>query len=53
LPRASATFVNETYDEEPHDDRDGTVLGRIRITRTFTGDLEAKSSAMRRTGRTH
>jgi hypothetical protein len=52
LPRASATFVNETYDEEPHD-RDGTVLGRIRITRTFTGDLEAKSSAMLRTGRTH
>jgi Protein of unknown function (DUF3224) len=52
VPRASATFVNTTYEEERYDDRDGTVLGRIRITRTFAGELEAKSSAELLTART-
>ena len=52
MPRASATFVNTTYDEEPYDDGDGTVLGRIRITRTFEGDLEGESSAELLTART-
>src|SRR5439155_26644472 len=45
VPRANATFVNATYDEEAYDDRDGVVLGRIRITRTFAGELEGESSA--------
>jgi uncharacterized protein DUF3224 len=45
VPRVSATFVNATYDEEPYDDQGGTVLGRIRITRTFEGDLVGESSA--------
>jgi hypothetical protein len=45
VPRASATFVNTTDDEEAYDDRDGVVLGRIRITRIFAGDLEGESSA--------
>jgi Protein of unknown function (DUF3224) len=45
VPRANATFVNTTYDEESYDDRDGVVLGRIRITRTFAGELEGESSA--------
>jgi len=52
VPRASATFVNTSYDEEPYDDRDGTVLGRIHIARTFTGDLEGESSAELLTART-
>jgi hypothetical protein len=52
VARASATFVNTTYDEEPYDDRDGTVLGRIRITRTFEGELEGESSAELLTART-
>jgi hypothetical protein len=52
VPRANATFANATYDEEPYDDRDGTVLGRIRITRTFEGDLEGASSAELLTART-
>jgi hypothetical protein len=52
VPRASATFVNRTYDEEPYDDRDGTVLGRIHIARTFEGDLEGESSADLLTART-
>jgi Protein of unknown function (DUF3224) len=45
VPRASATFVNRTYDEEPYDDREGIALGRIHIARTFEGDLEGESSA--------
>src|SRR2546423_8978604 len=45
VPRASATFVNTSYEEEPYDDRDGTVLGRIHITRTFEGDLEGTATA--------
>jgi len=52
VPRASATFVNTTYDEEPYDDCDGTVLGRIHIARTFEGDLEGESSAELLTART-
>ncbi len=52
MPRASATFVNTTYDEEPYDDCDGTVLGRIHIARTFEGDLEGESSAELLTART-
>jgi hypothetical protein len=43
--KAAATFVNDTYEEEPYDDRDGTVLGRTHITRTFSGDLEGKATA--------
>ena len=45
MPRANATFVNTTHDEEAYDDREGVVLGRIRITRTFAGELEGESSA--------
>jgi hypothetical protein len=52
LPRASATFINTTYDEEPYDDGGGTVLGRIHIARTFEGDLEGESSAELLTART-
>jgi hypothetical protein len=52
VPRASATFVNTTYDEEAYDDRDGTLLGRIHIARTFNGDLQGESSAELLTART-
>jgi hypothetical protein len=52
LPRASATFINTTYDEEPYDGGGGTVLGRIHIARTFEGDLEGESSAELLTART-
>lgn len=52
MPRANATFVNTTYEEESYDDRDGTALGRIRITRTFEGELEGQSSAELLTART-
>jgi hypothetical protein len=45
LRRAVATFTNDTYEEEPYDDREGTVLGRTHITRTFEGDLAGEATA--------
>ena len=45
MKRADATFVNETYDAETYDDRDGTALGKIHITRRFEGDLEGEATA--------
>ena len=45
MKRADATFVNETYDVETYDDRDGTALGKIHITRRFEGDLEGEATA--------
>ena len=52
MPRASASFVNTSYAEEPYDGREGAVLGRIRIARTFEGDLVGESSAELLTART-
>ena len=45
MKRAVSTFVNEQYDAETYDDRDGTALGRIHITRRFEGDLEGEGTA--------
>ena len=45
VARAVGTFVNETYEEVPYDDSDGVSLGRIRITRSFSGDIVGQSSA--------
>ena len=42
---ATSTFTNERYDPETYDDRDGTSLGRIHISRRFDGDLEGESTA--------
>lgn len=45
MPRVVATFRNDTYDEETYDDREGAVLGRLHITRTFEGDITGHSTA--------
>ena len=45
MPRAVATFRNDTYDEETYDSSEGTVLGRRHITRTFEGDITGHSTA--------
>jgi hypothetical protein len=45
VPRATSTFVNDRYDAKTYDDRDGTALGRINITRRFEGDLEGEATA--------
>ena len=45
MKRAVATFVNERFDAETYDNRGGTALGRIHITRRFEGDLEGDATA--------
>jgi Protein of unknown function (DUF3224) len=52
MPRAVASFSNETYEEETYDDRDGTALGRTHITRSFEGGFEGRSTAELLTART-
>jgi hypothetical protein len=37
--------VNERFEAETYDDRDGTTLGRIHITRRFVGALEGEATA--------
>src|SRR5262245_13709207 len=43
--RATATFNVDTWDEQPYDEREGARLSRVRLTKTFRGDLEGVSSA--------
>jgi hypothetical protein len=43
--RAVSTFVNHRHDAETYDDREGAVLGRIHIERSFQGDLEGEGTA--------
>jgi hypothetical protein len=45
MARATATFTNDTYEEEPWGSSDGAELGKIHITRSFSGDLEGQSEA--------
>ena len=42
---ASAPFTNDRYDEEGYAEADGVELSRVHISRTFTGDLEGRSTA--------
>jgi hypothetical protein len=37
--------VNHRHDAETYDDREGAVLGRIHIERSFQGDLEGEATA--------
>jgi hypothetical protein len=43
--KASAPFTNDRYDEDAYAEADGVELSRVHISRTFSGDLEGKSSA--------
>jgi Protein of unknown function (DUF3224) len=43
--KASAPFTNDLYDEEPYGEAEGAELSRVRISRTFSGDLEGESVA--------
>jgi hypothetical protein len=45
VTRAESTFVNERFEAETYDDRDGTALGRIHIRRRFEGALEGEATA--------
>jgi hypothetical protein len=41
---ADATFTVDSWDEQPYDEQDGVKLARVRLTKTFRGDLVGSSS---------
>jgi len=45
MPRVAATFVNDTYDEHGDGEFEGSALARIDLTRTFSGDVDGRSTA--------
>jgi hypothetical protein len=45
VKRAVAIFTNETHEAEAYEKAPGVELGRMHITRRFTGDLEGESTA--------
>lgn len=42
--RATGTFEIDSWDEEPYDEQDGTRLARVRVVKTFKGDVEGVST---------
>src|SRR4028119_1778720 len=42
--RATGTFEMDGWDEEPYDEREGTKLARVRVAKTFRGDVEGVST---------
>src|SRR5579872_4511921 len=45
MARATATFTLDTFEQDPpHDEVEGVAASRVRITKTFRGDLEATST---------
>lgn len=42
--RATSTFEIDSWDEEPYDEREGTKLARVRVAKTFSGDVEGAST---------
>jgi hypothetical protein len=45
MPRVAAIFVNDTYDERDDGEFEGSALARVDITRTFSGDVDGRSTA--------
>ncbi len=42
--RATGTFEIDSWDEEPYDELEGTKLARVRVAKTFHGDVEGTST---------
>jgi hypothetical protein len=42
--RATGTFEIDSWDEEPYDELEGTKLARVRVAKTFSGDVEGVST---------
>jgi hypothetical protein len=42
---ATATFDIDSWDQQPYDENEGATLSRVRLTKTFHGDLEGNSTA--------
>jgi Protein of unknown function (DUF3224) len=45
MTRVTGTFANHTYEDEPYGDNDAVELGRVHITRSFSGDIVGQSTA--------
>jgi len=43
--QATSVFTIDTWGDEPFDERDGVKLSRVRVTKTFSGEIEGKSTA--------
>ena len=43
--RAEATFVIDSWQEEPYDDADGARLAQATVAKTFTGSVDGTSTA--------
>ena len=43
--QADATFAIDSWDEEGTETFEGASFGRVRVTKTFTGDIEGTSTA--------
>lgn len=43
--QATATFVIDSWDEQPYDEQEGARLTRTRVTKTFQGEVEGTSTA--------
>jgi uncharacterized protein DUF3224 len=52
MNRVTATFVNDAYEEEPYGQGEGVELGRVHITRSFSGEIVGSSTAELLTART-
>ena len=52
MSRVTATFANDTYEEEPYGRDEGIEMSRVHITRSFSGDLVGQSTAELLTART-
>src|SRR4028119_441730 len=42
--RATGTLEIDSWDEEHYDEREGTRLARVRVAKTFHGDVEGVST---------
>jgi len=49
--RATGTFTIDSWDAQPYDERDGAKLFRTRVTKTFQGEFEGRSTAELRMAR--
>jgi hypothetical protein len=43
--QVTATFVINSWDEQPYDEQEGAKLTRARVTKTFAGEVEGTSTA--------
>ncbi len=43
--QATGAFAIDSWEDEPFGERDGVKLSRVRVTKTFTGEIEGSSTA--------